>query len=184
MLARLATIGARPPLPKSIRPDACSTPAPMATMVRSGTPAIVRDGRQSSRTLEQDEEYLEVPMTIRVVSIAAALLALASVGAPPAAAEIYRPWCVQYFGRGGTTCAFESYTQCMDTARGGGGYCSQNPWYLYHGQGPSAEVPSAEVSAAEVPRAKVSKVDRSAAKPRQIPREPARVRKPGDPVFQ
>jgi len=124
-------------------------------------------------------------MTIRVVSIAAALVALAGAGAPPASAEIYRPWCVQYFGRGGTTCAFESYTQCMDTARGAGGYCSQNPWYLhYQGQVPNAEVPIAEVPSAAVSKAKVSRVDRPAARPRQISREPARARKPGDPVFQ
>jgi Protein of unknown function (DUF3551) len=124
-------------------------------------------------------------MTIRAVSIAAAFVALAGVGAPPASAEIYRPWCVQYFGRGGTTCAFDSYAQCMETARGGGAYCSQNPWYLQsHGQVPSAEVSRVEVPSAEVPRAKVSRADRPSARPRQTSREPARVRKIGEPVFQ
>jgi hypothetical protein len=56
----------------------------------------------------------------------------------PAAAEIYRPWCVQYGGSdgdNGTTCAFTSFEQCMMTARGGGGFCVQNPWYLAYGSG-------------------------------------------------
>ena len=56
----------------------------------------------------------------------------------PAAAEIYRPWCVQYGGNdgdNGTTCAFTSFEQCMMTARGGGGSCVQNPWYLAYGSG-------------------------------------------------
>lgn len=55
-----------------------------------------------------------------------------------AAAEVYRPWCVQYGGNNGdngTTCAFTSYEQCMMTARGSGGFCVQNPWYLQYGSG-------------------------------------------------
>jgi hypothetical protein len=55
-----------------------------------------------------------------------------------AAAEIYRPWCVQYGGSdgdNGTTCAFTSFGQCMMTARGDGGFCVQNPWYLAYGSG-------------------------------------------------
>ena len=71
------------------------------------------------------------------VSLAAALAALAAIDARPATAEIYRPWCVQYFGgiSGGTTCAFSSFEQCMETARGNGAYCYQNPWYLQYGSG-------------------------------------------------
>ena len=39
-----------------------------------------------------------------------------------AKAEIYRPWCAQYYGAnsGGTNCGFISYEQCMMTARGAG----------------------------------------------------------------
>ena len=71
-------------------------------------------------------------MIRNAVSIAAALVALAAIAARPASAEVYRPWCVQYFGgiSGGTTCAFSSYEQCMETARGNGAYCYENPWYL------------------------------------------------------
>ena len=124
-------------------------------------------------------------MTNRAVTIAAALVALASVGAPPASGEVYRPWCVHYFGRGGTNCGFNSYAQCMETARGAGAYCNQNPWYLqYGGEVPSAEVPSAEVPKAEVSKAKVSKADRPSARPRQTSREPARARQIGEPVFR
>ena len=66
------------------------------------------------------------------VSVATVLMALTAIDARPAAAEVYRPWCVQYFGglSGGTTCAFGSFDQCMETARGNGAYCYQNPWYL------------------------------------------------------
>jgi Protein of unknown function (DUF3551) len=120
-------------------------------------------------------------MTIRAVTIAAALVALANVGAPPASAEVYRPWCVHYFGRGGTNCGFNSYDQCMETARGAGAYCNPNPWYLqYGGEVPSDEVPRVEVP----PKAKVSKADRPSAKPRQTSREPARARQTGEPVFR
>jgi hypothetical protein len=60
------------------------------------------------------------------------------VSAPPSAnAEIYRPWCAQYYGAnsGGTNCGFISYQQCMMTAQGAGAWCVQNPWYLAYGDG-------------------------------------------------
>jgi hypothetical protein len=92
--------------------------------------------------------------TIRAVSVAGALLALAAVQARPAAAEIYRPWCAQYFGNGWTTCAFDSYEQCMETARGNGAYCEQNPWYLRYGsgQGQDANVAGGEPDKSSAPQ--------------------------------
>ena len=75
---------------------------------------------------------------MRAASALLAVAALAAVDARPAAAEIYRPWCVQYGGNSGdngTTCAFTSFEQCMMTARGSGGSCVQNPWYLRYGSG-------------------------------------------------
>jgi Protein of unknown function (DUF3551) len=75
---------------------------------------------------------------IRGVLALLALVALAAIDARPAAAEVYRPWCVQYAGNNGddgTTCAFVSYEQCMQTARGNGAYCVQNPWYQRYGSG-------------------------------------------------
>jgi Protein of unknown function (DUF3551) len=65
-----------------------------------------------------------------------ALAALAAIDARSAAAEIYRPWCVQYQGsrNGSTSCAFTSFEQCMMTAGPEtGGVCVQNPWYLWYG---------------------------------------------------
>lgn len=89
--------------------------------------------------------------TIRAVSIAGAFVVLAAVEVRPAVAEIYRPWCVQYFGRGGTTCAFDSYAQCMETARGAGAYCYQNPWYS-QSHVPVVDVPrKSHVPVADVP---------------------------------
>ena len=72
-------------------------------------------------------------MIITRVAFAVLASATLAIDAQPAAAEIYRPWCVQYGGSdgdNGTTCAFTSFEQCMMTARGGGGFCVQNPWYL------------------------------------------------------
>ena len=64
---------------------------------------------------------------------AAALAALSSL-APPAQSAIEYPWCVQYgTGMGGGSarnCGFVSYEQCMMTARGAGGSCEQNLFYL------------------------------------------------------
>jgi len=74
---------------------------------------------------------------IRAVVIALIAAAAFSALAPrPSTAEIYRPWCVQYFGglSGGTNCSFYSYAQCMETARGNGAYCYQNPWYSQYGE--------------------------------------------------
>jgi hypothetical protein len=66
-----------------------------------------------------------------------ALLALTALAAPdmrPAAAEVYRPWCLHDSDKAATSCAYISYEQCMLTARGGGGTCRQNPWYLQYGE--------------------------------------------------
>jgi Protein of unknown function (DUF3551) len=64
------------------------------------------------------------------LSTALAILALSDF-AQPAAAAIEYPWCVQYAGRqGGRNCGFVSYEQCMMTARGAGGMCEQNLFYL------------------------------------------------------
>jgi hypothetical protein len=63
-----------------------------------------------------------------------AFAALAAVDARPSTAEVYRPWCVDY-PHDGVSCAFTSYEQCMLTARGNGGVCVQNPWFLRYGDG-------------------------------------------------
>ena len=72
------------------------------------------------------------------IRVAFALLAVSActlIDARPSAAEVYRPWCVQYFGGkdGATNCSFVSYAQCMETARGAGAYCFPNPWYSAYG---------------------------------------------------
>jgi hypothetical protein len=79
-----------------------------------------------------------MPMIRAAVFAVLVLTTLAAIDTRPAAAEIYRPWCVQYTGGNGdngTTCTFGSYEQCMLTARGTGAYCFQNPWYLKYGGG-------------------------------------------------
>jgi hypothetical protein len=71
------------------------------------------------------------------ISTVLALLALsapAALNVRPAAAEVYRPWCLHDSDKAATSCAYASYDQCMLTARGGGGTCRQNPWYLQYGE--------------------------------------------------
>lgn len=68
------------------------------------------------------------PTALTAVSIIATMLAYSQ----PVAAIEY-PWCVQYTGDdggGGRNCGFVSYEQCMMTARGAGGSCEQNLFYL------------------------------------------------------
>jgi uncharacterized protein DUF3551 len=75
---------------------------------------------------------------MRTIYVLSAIFLLVTVGANPSVAEIYRPWCAQYFGfnDGATNCSFTSYAQCMMTAGPGtGAYCVQNPWYLAYGAG-------------------------------------------------
>jgi len=65
------------------------------------------------------------------LSTALAIFALPAFAQPDAAIEY--PWCVQYSGRdggGGRNCGFINYEQCMMTARGAGGFCEQNLFYL------------------------------------------------------
>ena len=68
------------------------------------------------------------------LSTAFAIAALISLATAPAAAAIEYPWCVQYGGGdeggGGRNCGFVCYEQCMMTARGAGGSCEQNLFYL------------------------------------------------------
>jgi hypothetical protein len=73
---------------------------------------------------------------MRVPALAAILAAIALLAIAPreAAAEVYRPWCVGYTATISNSCTFVSFEQCMETARGGGGSCMQNPWYLYYGE--------------------------------------------------
>ena len=62
---------------------------------------------------------------------ALAIAAISFAYPTPAAAAEY-PWCVQYSdmdGGGGKNCGFVSYEQCMETARGAGGFCERNLFY-------------------------------------------------------
>jgi hypothetical protein len=64
-------------------------------------------------------------------SIFAALMLVAVALIQPRSAETapYWPWCSQYAEPTYThSCAFSSWEQCMDTVRGIGGYCYQNPY--------------------------------------------------------
>jgi hypothetical protein len=73
-------------------------------------------------------------MSVRALSAMLAPVALLAIVPREAAAEVYRPWCVGYTATISNSCTFVSFEQCMETARGGGGSCMQNPWYLYYGE--------------------------------------------------
>jgi uncharacterized protein DUF3551 len=65
-----------------------------------------------------------------VAAAVAALAVLALTDARPSSAQraIVYPWCLDHGGNEGyfTTCAFNTYAQCMLT---GGGFCYPNPAY-------------------------------------------------------
>lgn len=77
--------------------------------------------------------------TKRPASIAlwasAAVAALVIVAGAPTSAQAYPegPFCWENYGRGGLgkQCTFYTYEQCLRTASGVGGMCSQNPWYQF-----------------------------------------------------
>jgi len=55
---------------------------------------------------------------------------VATAAFAPRAQAVEYPWCVYYGGKdGGHNCGFVSFEQCLATARGAGGICSQNPFY-------------------------------------------------------
>jgi hypothetical protein len=65
--------------------------------------------------------------------VAAALIASATAGHAQSAYDY--PWCAVYSGkRGGMSCYFTSWAQCMQTISGIGGSCVQSPFY---GHGPN-----------------------------------------------
>lgn len=69
----------------------------------------------------------------RLALSGAAAFAAFSAFAPPAQAAIEYPWWQYGSGMGGGSarnCGFVSYEQCMATARGAGGSCEQNLFYL------------------------------------------------------
>jgi len=63
-----------------------------------------------------------------IAGLAAAVCLAASFAAPARAVEY--PWCLYYgMGGGGHNCGFVSFSQCLASASGTGGHCSQNPGY-------------------------------------------------------
>jgi uncharacterized protein DUF3551 len=59
----------------------------------------------------------------------------------PAQAVEY-PWCSNFHDGAGSTCGFTSYEQCMQTARGSGGYCAPNDVYTGPADRPQARRPA------------------------------------------
>lgn len=66
----------------------------------------------------------------KFMCVAAFVTMLLADFATPAAAIEY-PWCAQYSGRGGggRNCGFSTYSQCMATVSGIGGFCERNSFY-------------------------------------------------------
>ncbi len=67
---------------------------------------------------------------MRIVLFVLAIAAVPTAAMQPArAAPIYR-YCAGYEERGDLTCAYDTFQQCLDTARGEGGMCMENPaWH-------------------------------------------------------
>jgi hypothetical protein len=67
-------------------------------------------------------------MRIRVFALGLGI-AVTALACAAAAAPVYR-YCAHYEERGDVTCAYDTFQQCLDTARGpAGGTCSENPAY-------------------------------------------------------
>jgi Protein of unknown function (DUF3551) len=62
---------------------------------------------------------------------ALAFLVLADMQPSSAQQAITYPWCLDHGSSEGyfTTCAFNTYSQCVQTGRGDGGFCYPNPAY-------------------------------------------------------
>jgi hypothetical protein len=69
-------------------------------------------------------------MAMRIVLFALGVFAaLMAIAGRADAAPTYR-YCAEYEDRGDVTCAYDTFQQCLDTARGGaGGTCRENPSY-------------------------------------------------------
>jgi len=61
--------------------------------------------------------------------------------AAPALGQNY-PWCSNFHDGGGVNCGFSTYQQCMATAQGSGGICTQNNMYAPSGGPPPARRPA------------------------------------------
>ena len=79
---------------------------------------VAQEGSQ--RWSHQVKHFVLIP--------AAVLVAISN--APPAAAQRFGqyPWCSS---REYSSCSFDTYSQCMETARGLSGHCYPNPAYGY-----------------------------------------------------
>jgi hypothetical protein len=63
-----------------------------------------------------------------LIGCCALMTVLAALGAPATAQNNF-PWCANFADGAGINCGFSSYEQCMATARGSGGSCSENDMY-------------------------------------------------------
>lgn len=75
-------------------------------------------------------------------AVFAAGVVIAGASAPAQAYE-EGPYCWENYGRlgQGKVCRFYTFEQCVATASGVGGTCSQNPWYHYNDEEPSPVPP-------------------------------------------
>ncbi len=67
---------------------------------------------------------------MRIIMLAlGASVATMALSSGAVAAPVYR-YCAHYEDRGDVTCAYDTFQQCLDTARGpAGGTCAENPAY-------------------------------------------------------
>ena len=68
------------------------------------------------------------------VSIGLAVLTAALVASVESGSAQYRPWCLRSGFSGPGWCGFDSFEQCMATARGQGGSCIENVELLWRRQ--------------------------------------------------
>jgi hypothetical protein len=74
------------------------------------------------------DREVEMRLLPALIGCCASMMVLAALGAPATAQNNF-PWCANFADGAGINCGFSSYEQCMATARGSGGSCSENDMY-------------------------------------------------------
>jgi hypothetical protein len=65
---------------------------------------------------------------VRLKLLLCGIFAVSVAPVTPTWAQNY-PWCSNFHDGGGLNCGFVSEAQCMETARGTGGFCTPNNMY-------------------------------------------------------
>jgi hypothetical protein len=91
-----------------------------------------------------EEQHREHEMRLALIAFAT-LVAASAAGVQPSDAQSRgpKPWCIAdgAYGPGSLDCTYWSFQQCLESARGAGGSCTQNPLLWRNGRFENVEEP-------------------------------------------